>query len=179
MGVPVSRRRHRLTLPGLAGSLILLAFRVVWLALLGLLLAGRVLLIYAVPRKTRSKYRQQHGREGARSADISSRLRRRVLAADRHLCVARNLDGCSGRFEIDHGIPWIAGGITWIFNLFTLCSFHNQTKSNYSRDQDGFVHYRRSRWGGADDPALAAQIRAAERRAGRNPVRWLLALIVA
>jgi hypothetical protein len=177
----VTRRRRG------AGSAVIgaavLAFRVVWVALLLVVLAVRVLLIVAVPRETRSRYRRRHGRVGAKSAQISARQDRMVKAADRHRCVARHLGGCAsepdGRwfFEVDHGVPWIAGGFTWLPNLFLLCFFHNQTKCNWNRDKDGFVHYRPSSYGGVNDPVLAAAIRAAELRARRNALRYLRALL--
>jgi hypothetical protein len=176
----VSRRKKN---PGgVIADVVLLAVRVVWLIVLGLVLLVRVLLIVAVPRKRRSAYRQKHGRVGAKSADISKRQDRMVRAADRHRCVAWRLGRCEGEpkgrwfFEVDHSIPWIAGGITWLPNLFLTCHFHNQTKSSYSRDRDGFVHYRPSKWGGVNDKALAAQILACERGARRDPMRWVRAL---
>jgi hypothetical protein len=178
----VSRRGHRKITPVMvAGGLIMLVIRVVYLAVLAVAFAGKVALILLVPRRTRSRYRQLHGREGARSADISPRQHRRVAAADRGRCVARRLGSCAGGpnsfFEDDHGVPWIAGGFTWLPNLFLTCHFHNQTKSNWNRDKDGYVHYRPSRWGGVNDPALAEAIRECERRAARNPLRYLRAVL--
>jgi hypothetical protein len=168
------------------------ALRLVWLLLLAVVLLVRVLLIVAVPRKTRSNYRQTHGRQRvdpgtgkvvpAKSSVISARQDRMVKAADRNRCVARHLGGCEGEprgrwfYEVDHGVPWIAGGYTWLPNLFLLCFFHNQTKCSYNVDRDGYVHYRPSSYGGVNDEALAAQIRAAEQRARRDPMRWVRAL---
>jgi hypothetical protein len=159
---------------------------------------SRLLIALVVPRETRGRYRQAHGRQRvsirtgkvvqARSAQVSARQERRVRAADRHRCVAQHLATreypCAGEpggrwfHEIDHRIPWIAGGITWLPNLFLLCFFHNQTKCNYNVDRDGYVHYRRSSYGGVYDPVLAAAVLAAERKAARNPLRWLRAWVL-
>jgi hypothetical protein len=175
-------RRRKVTLGGVLGGAVLLVFRVVLLALLALLLLARLVLIFAVPRQRRSRYRQKHGRAGARSARISARQDRRVKAADRGRCVARSLGGCEGEpdgrwfYEVDHGIPWIGGGYTWLPNLFLLCFFHNQTKCNWNRDKDGYVHYRRSSYGGVYDPALAEEIFECERRARWDLLRYVRAL---
>jgi hypothetical protein len=178
----VSRRKHG---GDVVVDVLFFAFRLVWLLLLAVVLLARVLLILAVPRERRSAYRQKHGREsakGRKSAEVSKRQDRVVKAADRNRCLARHLGGCEGEprgrwfYEVDHGVPWIAGGYTWLPNLFLLCFFHNQTKCNYNVDKDGYVHYRKSSYGGVYDPVLAAQILAAERRARRNPMRLVRAL---
>jgi hypothetical protein len=152
--------------------------------LVGVLVAGVLLAPRSMraTRSRRSRYRQKHGREGAKSAVPSARQVRMVKTADRGRCVARHLGGCAGEpdgrwfYEVDHGIPWIAGGRTWFPNLFLLCFFHNQTKCNYNVDRDGYVHYRRSSYGGVYDRGLAAAVLAAERRARRNPCRYLRAM---
>jgi hypothetical protein len=186
-------RRVRASGGGVLVGVLLLAVRVVWLALLGVVLLARVVLIFVVPRSRRSRYRQKHGRRHvdpdtgksvpARSSVISGRQDRMVKAADRGRCVARSLGGCAGAphgrwfWEIDHGVPWIAGGYTWFFNLFLLCFFHNQTKSNWNRDKDGYVHYRPSSYGGVNDPVLAEAIYECERRARWNLWRYVLAAL--
>jgi len=119
-----------------------------------------------VPRRVRGRYRQKHGREGARSAYISARLRRVTFAADRYRCV-----GCHARrvrLEWDHIYPWIAGGRTTLWNGMTLCSACNGIKSNYNRDRDGYEHYHGDR---ASIPA-ARRILRRERRHRWNPLRW-------
>lgn len=127
--------------------------------------------VFLVPRRWRISYRHAHGREGARSAYISQRLRRKVFAADRHRCVYCH----SGHdLQVDHVMPWSLGGMTRLLNLVTLCSVHNRVKSNFWVTRDGRVIYRP--FEGADNRVLAAAILAAERQARRNPLRWVLAL---
>ena len=154
---------------GLAGLAVLtvLALSAIPVLLLGLLSAPGALSSTTVPRRWRVAYRRAHGREGARSARISARLRRMVLAADRKRCVAC---GSGSQPQVDHYRPWAGGGLTALFNLLILCASCNRTKSNYWRDRDGYVHYRP--FAGADDRAAAAAILACERRARWNPARW-------
>ena len=116
-----------------------------------------------VPRAWRIRYR--HGRP--RPA-IPAWLRRAVLAADRHRCV---YCGCRADLQIDHIRPWASGGLTALYNLAVLCRAHNLVKSNYSRDRDGYVHYRA--FPGAADVATAAAILRTECRCRRSPLRWL------
>jgi hypothetical protein len=116
-----------------------------------------------VPRAWRIRYR--HGR--ARPA-IPAWLRRAMLAADRHRCV---FCGSRAGLQLDHIRPWASGGLTALFNLAVLCAAHNQVKSNYWRDPDGYVHYRP--FAGSADVAGAASILRAERRCRRSPLRWL------
>jgi hypothetical protein len=139
----------------------------------GLLLAPRSMRGALIPRSWRVAYRRAHGREGARSAYVSPRLRRRVMAADRYRCVLRS--GCSGGLEVDHYRPWAGGGRTILSNCFALCHWHNRVKSNYWRARDGYVFYRP--FSGADDRVLAAAVLAAERRARRNPCRYVRAMV--
>ena len=150
---------------GLAVACVL-ALVVVPLVMLALLIAPSALLAGLVPRRWRIAYRHAH--EGRPS--IPRRLRRAVYAADRYRCV---YCGIKQDRQVDHFRPWASGGLTSLFNLFTLCGKHNRVKSNYWKDRDGYVHYRAFK--DADNAALAALILAAEKRARLNPVRWLRA----
>ena len=119
-----------------------------------------------VPRRVRGRYRQKHGRQGARSAYISKRLRRVTFAADRYRCVA-----CHARrvkLEWDHIYPWIAGGRTTLWNGMTLCAVCNGIKLNYNQDRDGYEHYAGNR---ANIPQARAILRK-ERRHRYNLLRW-------
>lgn len=120
------------------------------------------------PRRWRVAYRHAHGREGARSAYISLRQRRAVYAADRHRCVY-----CHSRvsLQVDHVLPWSHGGRTWLPNMVTLCGPDNRVKSDYWPGE-GYRPFE-----GAGNIALAAAILAAERRARRNPLRWVRAAL--
>jgi HNH endonuclease len=135
-----------------------------------LMLNSSVLAGLFIPRRVRSRYRRQHGRTGARSAYISKRLRRVTYAADRYRCVY-----CKVRYvplEIDHVYPWIAGGLTVLWNCMTLCSNCNGIKLNYNVDtRDGYVHYA----GDRRCIPQAALILAREKRARRNPLRMVRA----
>jgi len=126
--------------------------------------------VWLPPRRCRVWYRARYTRESQRSARIGARLRRRVLAADRHRCVS-----CHRRDElqIEHVMPWSLGGLSWWWNLVTLCGDCNRVKSNYWRFRDGYVVYRA--FEGYGVPGRAAAILARERRARRNPLRWLRA----
>lgn len=159
------RRRHHAVTVGavLLGLLVVVAVVVRF--------AVRVLLMVVVRRRWRIAYRKAHGREGARSARITARMRRVVLAADRYECVIG--EDCAGPVQVDHIRPWAAGGITCLVNLMGLCRYHNMVKSGYWRDRDGYVHYRP--WAGYDDVVLAAAILAAERSARWRPGRLLRA----
>jgi len=112
-----------------------------------------------------------YNRRKGKSGRISKRLRTRVLAADRHRCVACGATAASSGhpLEIDHGIPWIFGGLTWFPNLFALCKGCNGTKGIYWVSPQGKVYYRAT-WGKSSEPTAAA-IRAMEVRARRSPAR--------
>lgn len=56
-----------------------------------------------------------------------------VLRRDRVQCV---WCGSKGRLEIDHIIPWSAGGSDDFDNLRTLCHDCNQERSNYANEGD-------------------------------------------
>lgn len=113
------------------------------------------------PRRWRIRRRKEHCRPS-----VPARLRRALLAADRRCVYCGRRDDP----QLDHVRPWSAGGLTTGFNLAVLCGLCNKTKSNYSRDRDGYVHYRP--WPGFDDIAAAAAILQAELRCRRSPARW-------
>ncbi len=62
-----------------------------------------------------------------------------------------------------------------------LCQFHNDVKSNYSVDKDGYVHYRPFTliYPDANNRQLAAAILAAEMQARRSPARLVRAALAA
>lgn len=131
------------------------------------------------PRSWRIRYRQAHGREGARSAYISKRLRNIVFAADRWRCVhchraLAELRATGSNLNADHIIPWAGGGLTTLWNLMTLCRECNLAKSNYSVDSDGYEHYYAPKRTTAA-LVLAAQILASEKRHRWNLLRMLRA----
>jgi 5-methylcytosine-specific restriction endonuclease McrA len=106
-------------------------------------------------------------RRKARDSRPSKKQRARVLAADRNRCVACGATAASSGYplEIDHGIPWIFGGLTWFPNLFTLCKQCNGMKGIYW-EGPAKVYYRAT-WGRSSQ-AGAAAIRAMEIRARRS-----------
>jgi 5-methylcytosine-specific restriction endonuclease McrA len=121
-------------------------------------------------RNMAPRERNAYNRRKSKSGRISKRLRTRVLAADRHRCVACGATAASSGhpLEIDHGIPWIFGGLTWFPNLFTLCKPCNGTKGIYWEGPTK-VYYRAT-WGKSSQPRAAA-IRRMEERARRSPAR--------
>jgi len=116
-----------------------------------------------VPRERRIEHRRIHKER----PPIPPRLRRAVQAADPH-CVYGI--GCDGGWEFDHAVAWAAGGLTILTNGFGLCHRHNMIKSNYSRDLDGYEHYRP--WAGYANIAMARAIYAAELDRKWNLARW-------
>lgn len=109
----------------------------------------------------------------ARSAPIRSWVRRAAFRADRYRCVYCHVKFRGGKgLEADHYLSYAGGGRSDIFNLFALCKYHNDIKSNYWRDPDGYEHYRPY---GVADIVMAREILAAERWHRRNPLRWLRA----
>ena len=178
------------------GEMVLLAAA----GLLALFLLGVPALTLLAPRSWRIRYRHwehrpffwaPYGREHARSARIPARVDRAVRAADRNRCVAGPFlwraglpaqeAGCRGRREVDHVVPWAAGGRARRRNLALLCQFHNDVKSNYSVDRDGYVHYRPFTmiYPDANNRVLAAMVLEAELRARRRPGRWVRAELAA
>jgi hypothetical protein len=119
-----------------------------------------------VPARWRAWHR--HGQEGR--PHISNRLRRITFAADGHMC---GFCRSSGGIQLDHVRPWSLGGRTCFWNMMTLCAYHNQVKSNYWVDRDGYVHYRP--WEGYHRPGLAAEILAFELRRRWSIIRFIRA----
>lgn len=163
-----------------------------------LVLAGaRVAIIFTgpawwvalVPQHARARHRQRRAARGHRERPhIPVRHRRRVFAADRYVCI-----GCGAHYpphltwprgvglQIDHLIPWLAGGLTSLWNSFTLCGRCNRIKSNFNVDRRGVVHYRQKFTDLASiDPGtlldVAHRIAIRERQLRRSPARWLRAL---
>jgi hypothetical protein len=62
---------------------------------------------------------------------LPSWLRTLVLRRDNFRC---KWCGAGGRLEVDHIIPWTAGGPDASWNLRTLCHDCNQSRSNYRTD---------------------------------------------
>jgi hypothetical protein len=131
--------------------------------------------LFTTPRQRAARRKRRKDAGYARSAPIRSWVRRAAFRADRYRCVYCHEKFRGGRgLEADHGRPYASGGFSWIFNIFALCKYHNDVKSNYWVDrEDGYVHYRP--YGVPGDPVLAAAILAAERRHRWNPLRWLRA----
>ena len=128
-----------------------------------------------VPRQWRISYRGKHGREGARSAYITKRLKYVVFAADRYRCAHCGIHwDQAGHLEVDHVRPWSLGGLTTLFNCRALCPRCNKIKSNFWR-------FRRSGravyvpFAGWSDPILAEAILRSERRTQWSPFRLLRA----
>lgn len=169
VSVPVSGALYCWRVSGEPGHLDGLLLAAAGAAALWLVLARLAALVLPgcipalVPRAWRIRYRRGRPRPA-----IPARIRRAVMAADRGACVY-----CRSRagLQIDHIRPWAAGGLTAVWNLAVLCALHNRVKSNYSRDPDGYVHYRP--FGGHGDIAAAAGILRAELRCRRSPLRWL------
>lgn len=133
-------------------------------AVMALVLPGT--LAGLVPRRVLARRRQ--GRE---RPPVPARLRRAILAADRHRCV---FCGRRADLQLDHIRPWSGGGLSAAWNLAVLCAGCNLAKSNYWKDRDGYVHYRG--FPGAGNPVLASAILRAERRRRLSPARWARAL---
>jgi hypothetical protein len=126
-----------------------------------------------VPRRLRIRHRRKHGRERCKSAVITTGLRRVTSAMDRNRCLYCGITAAelallpprigkdgrlyARRLHVDHYRPWIAGFLTTLFNMSLLCDEHNEMKSSYYRERNGYVWYHR----GSRSPqrlALAAEI---------------------
>lgn len=66
---------------------------------------------------------------------LPDHVRKLVLRRDRYRCV---FCGNGGILEVDHIIPWSAGGSDDMDNLRTLCREHNQERSNFKVLDDDF-----------------------------------------
>ena len=123
----------------------------------------------AVPRHWRARYRAWYGREGAKSSHITDRTRRLVYIADQFRCVGC---GALGARDVDHRIPWAWGGLTILWNLFTLCERCNRViKVDYWEDIHGRAH-----WGRHFSKAHRAEAHLIFRRESLrrwNPLRML------
>lgn len=137
---------------------------VLWPPVVLALMAALTVPHLLVPRQWRMLYRHTHGRAGARSAYIPNHLRKATLHADRKKCL---YCGSRAQLQIDHILPWAAGGRTWFWNLAVLCARCNKVKSNYWHKTPGM--YRP--FPGADNPRLAAAIERKERLHRWNPAR--------
>lgn len=123
-----------------------------------------------VTPRTRAGWRHRRPRP---SHVVPEWMRRLVLRADRRRCVMRH--GCSDGLEVDHVRPYAGGGLAWMWNLRTLCTRHNQVKSDYWRDRDGYEHYHPRP--GYSDIGLARDVLRAEKRARWYPLRYLIAVL--
>jgi len=139
------------------------------LPLLGLLAIGGPPM--CVPRTWRAGFRRWRPRGNQRSARIGTRLRRRVVLACRNRCVYCHARGV----QVDHIVPWAAGGLTRFWNLAGLCGNCNKIKSDYFTDRHGRVRYRG--FEGYDHRHTAALILAAEIRHRHNPLRYVRAAL--
>jgi 5-methylcytosine-specific restriction endonuclease McrA len=131
-----------------------------------------------VPRPWRASYRNRRkharlpwlrqSRDQQKSSYRSDRLKRLVLAADGHRCVGCGAPGT----DVDHRIPWAWGGLTVLWNCFTLCANCNQViKVDYWEDISGRPH-----WGSHFSTAnryIAHRIFRRESRRRWNPFRML------
>jgi hypothetical protein len=134
-----------------------------------------------VPSHLRARYRHEHGRRytgrdgrvhEADSSKIPEKLRHVTYFADRHRCVMSRLwrrRACEGVLCWDHIRPWAGGYRTCLRNGMTLCWYHNEVKSNYSRDPDGYEHYH----GSPRNKYLARRILHAELMHRLNPYRGM------
>jgi HNH endonuclease len=152
-------------------------FVIGWPLLAMLLWSGPSLLValFTSPQQRARRRKRLKDAGHARSAPIRAWVRRAAFRADRYRCVYCHEKFRRGKgLEADHYWPYASGGRSDIFNLFALCKYHNDVKSNYWVDAwDGFVHYKPYMVQG--DVELAKAILAAERRHRLNPFRWLRA----
>lgn len=148
---------------GLAGFLV--PGLVVGLMVPGIIASATALPLLLIPDRARIRYRHDRPRPS-----IPARLRRAVLAADRHRCC---WCGVREGLQVDHVKPWSRGGLSALWNMVTLCGYHNKVKSNYWVARDGYVFYRP--FNGHGDKGTAAQILAFELRHRWNPLRWIRA----
>lgn len=71
-----------------------------------------------------------------RPGRLDEDIRRAVLRRDRWRCLWCGWDVASVPLEVDHVIPWSAGGTNATDNLRTLCQVCNQERSNRRADVD-------------------------------------------
>lgn len=137
----------------------------------GVVVSLRAMPVLLVPARARKWWRSGAPRDEQKSSHIPALLYRAVLAADRHKCA---YCGETGNLEMDHIFPWSLGGLAAMWNLMTLCKYHNQTKSNYWqwRRSGNSVYSPRP---GYSNRAVAADVLAFELRHRWRPDRWIRA----
>lgn len=127
--------------------------------------------LVTTPRQRAARRKRRKDKGYARSAPIRSWVRRAVFRADRYRCVYCHKYFRRGKgLEADHYWPYAGGGLSNAFNVLSLCKFHNDVKSNYWMDPDGYEHYRPYGYANIE---MAREILAAERWRRRNPLRWV------
>lgn len=141
-------------------ALVLLA----WPVALAAVVFGPSAAVYLVPRETRKRWYARHNRRA-----LPKRLQRALLKAYRYRCMF-----CPERtgLQFDHYCPRSHGGPTNLWNMVVLCGYHNRVKSNYWVYPGSRKAYYRP-FDDANNPTLAGQILACERRQRHNPLRWL------
>jgi hypothetical protein len=149
---------------GLAEIIALVAWPLV---VLGLLMLPALAAAMMIPRRWRIAHRILDKTRPA----TPRWLRRVIFSADMYRCVACHRGAGQIALQLDHYRPWAGGGPSSMANLMTLCAGCNRVKSDYWRDDDGYVHYHP--FHNARNEVMARAILAAERRARRNPLRWL------
>lgn len=133
-----------------------------------------------VPRFLRRRYRHRHARDGAKSAEISPRLRAAVYFADRGRCAycrclprRERRDRTLADLAVDHRVPWIDGGPTRMSNLATLCQHHNIAKSSWQPGNPGLLgRDLMPRSWPARSGTRSRSAAAASRAACASPGRW-------
>lgn len=149
----------------LAGFLLLGVLAVAaWpLVILGLTAAPAMVIGGCWPRRWRVAWRKRRADGGlgrGHAGHIPGWMRTAVYRADRWRCVHC---GSTYRLQWDHVVPFACGGLTVLWNGAALCGMCNRLKSCYYPPWDG----------GGPRFAQQAAILASERRARRNPLRWL------
>ena len=89
-------------------------------------------------------------------APIGAGVRAMVLRRDKYRCV---WCGNDGPLELDHIIPWSAGGSDDLDNLRALCRPCNQRRSNYIRPLDEATTLPHGHWCIRCDPDECAHVR--------------------
>lgn len=130
-----------------------------------------------VPARWRASYRykrkhedhwylSQQTREEQKSGKVPLYLWRTVLYIDRYQCVWCH---ATEDLDVDHIWPWMAGGLSVLWNLMTLCSKCNTLKLDYCP-----AKWYRPRCS-PKNRAEAREILRCERWHRWNPARWVRA----